>query len=650
MDSHKLAKIYLAAHNTMRNLDGLQPQESFDELLKFLLYKESVDERPQLSLASVPRKTDLNGQYALPYADPTAIRSAFKLIVKEAAPAVRQVWKSGVFHLSDKCLSAVAQLFAGIDLRKCDLDIRSAALKEFLPSEVRKGLGIYLTPDEVVRAAVEVAAPPVGARVLDPACGSGTFLLEVLRLWTAASRGRRKYRISGVDKNPRMMVLADLNLGHADGVEFEGHVLDSLFDLPSSKLGIEYDSFDFIFTNPPFGVYLDASTGELDKFVTCGIQTGKPIARQQSEITFVEQCLRLLRPGGCLAIVLPRSIATNATDRIARARNYLGTQAYVEGIISLPPETFHATGTQTNTIVLFIRKYLQSDSASSTHRIWLSEVTNCGYDSTGRRREGGQLPAVPQSVRSLINSDKSTGMCRWLGEVAGRESFSRLPEMLAGDEAETVDGVPLGTLTLQIMTGRTPARSAYTDSGLFLVKVGNLTGRGIDWSARDRNFIGGAELPKRAAAGLSLMPGDILMTSSAHSPIYIGKKVDVITRVPEWLGGRASLVGEVMLLRADPEKIDPFALLAFLRNPQTTAQIQRLVRGQTAHLHPKDVASLTVPRWFLRESDGLRSITELLREESHLAERSSELSRRVDQGLECLVERYGEEMLVRRAG
>ena len=89
--------------------------------------------------------------------------------------------------------------------------------------------------------------------------------------------------------------------------------------------------------------------------------------------------------------------------------------------------------------------------------------------------------------------------------------------------------------------------------------------------------------------------GDILLTSSAHSVIYIAKKVDIVHKIPKWVGGHASVVGEVMLLRPDRQKIDPYALLAYLRLPSVMAQIQRLVRGQTAHLYADDLLAIPIP-------------------------------------------------------
>jgi type I restriction enzyme M protein len=169
-----------------------------------------------------------------------------------------------------------------------------------------------------------------------------------------------------------------------------------------------------------------------------------------------------------------------------------------------------------------------------------------------------------------------------------------------------------------------------------LVKVGNLSGKGIEWAARDRNFIPLSEREKRKKSNLLLQIGDILMTSSAHSPVYIAKKVDIITEIPEFVGGAASFVGEVMLIRAKPDRIDPFILLAFLRSPAVMAQLQGMVRGQTAHLHPKDVAMLKVPHRLLEANSQAEEIAAILKEEARLARESSQLQWNLESKLAAL--------------
>lgn len=634
MDFRALASIYRVAHNMMRNIDGLQPQESFDELLKFLFFKEN-DESSTSRQPDLVASVDPKGRFTLPAATlAKQIRRSFKAYVKNAPPAIRQVWPDAKFKLSDECLASVASIFAEVRITDIGLDVRSAALREFVPPEIRKGLGIYLTPDEIARASVEIVAPTPDQRVLDPACGSGTFLLEVARLW--GKKCQRSPRVWGVDKNPRMLALADLNLGHVPWLVFNGLLQDSLFDIGNYETADWFNSFDCIFTNPPFGVYIDPKKQDCAAFTSCVGSDGRPYPRQQSEILFIEQCFRLLKPGGRLAIVLPRSVVTNHSERVDLPRRYFGTQGYVEGLMTLPPETFYATGTQANTVVLFARKYKHATEACEPSRIWLAEITNCGYDSTGRSRPGGQLSGIATEVRQLVSGGDAGTNCRWLGDHKKQDSFALLPSLLASDKEVETNGVPLGELTEVITTGRTPGRSAYSDEGLFLVKVGNLTGKGIEWSARDRNFIPLSEREKRRKSNLLLQIGDILMTSSAHSPVYIAKKVDIVTEIPKWVGGAASLVGEVMLIRAKPNRIDPFILLAFLRSPAVIAQIQGMVRGQTAHLHPKDVAMLKVPRRLLEANPQAEEIAAMLKEEARLARESSYLQWRLESKLAAL--------------
>jgi len=126
------------------------------------------------------------------------------------------------------------------------------------------------------------------------------------------------------------------------------------------------------------------------------------------------------------------------------------------------------------------------------------------------------------------------------------------------------------------------------------------------------------------------------MTSSAHSPVYIAKKVDLITEIPDWVGGEASFVGEVMLIRPKADRIDPFVLLAFLRSPAVMNQIQGMVRGQTAHLHSKDLATLKVPYRLLDNNSPAVEIAEILKEEARLARESSHLQWKLESKLAAM--------------
>ena len=592
--TRQLARIYREAHNIMRNVDGLQPQESFDELLKYLFFKQNYE-----VMVSGDRIVSVD-----------LVRRLFSEYLSKANVWSSEIWREKEIFLSDACLSDVHDLLFPIVFSSIDYDVRSHALKEFLTPDIRKGLGIFLTPDAVIAAMIDFMPNSENLKVLDPACGSGTFLIEYLK----KLKPKRNVKVFGVDKSPRMLLLADLNLGHIPNVTFVKKLADSL------KAEDLDEKYDVILTNPPFGVSLDARDYDFGTYRTCKNARGRALKKQTSEIVFIERCLQNLKPGGTLGIVIPRSIATN--NRLQAARAALSAYGYVYAVMGLPPETFASTGTYTTTIVLFAKTYKNQKEKTEPLKLALASIDNVGFDSTGRFRDGSRLPYFAKVMDAAIARGASRQFVEMVSYREKKETFARLSDVFIAKPKNKGD-LHLGDVCQFIGIGRTPARSAYSESGNFLIKVGNLTGSGINWEARDRNFISDQEAARRLKAKkpLILQPGDILLTSSAHSPVYIAKKSDMFTGIPKFIKTKyVSFVGEVMLVRANPDKIDPYLLLAFFRANETVAAIQKMVRGQTAHLHANDLSQLVIPKTVFRQGSRFEKAAKVIRKQNELNE------------------------------
>jgi len=615
---HILSGIYRRANDLMRNIDGLQPQEAFDELLKYMSLKEILEKHDAASLSPFALSADDNLS-AAQKEQAAQLRQYFAKHFHAMGKAASDLWKEGQFRLSDKCLIALHDLFQPLHFGSIQFDLRSAALREFLSPQTRKALGIFLTPDEVARLMVEVVSPTPQDRVCDPACGTATFLIEVLKYWQKHNSQRDKSKTSeftvfGIDKNPRMLLLAELNLHNNTHCVFRSKLTDSL-----TKGNIKAGSCNAIFTNPPFGVNIEKKTIDLSIYEAAKVISANSARKIPSEILFLELCLRSLSPGGILAIVLPRSVVTNGT--LDSARHIFDKLGHVFAIVALPAETFQATGTQTTTVLVFAKRYSQEDNRKDSVRICYAKVTNIGYDATGRKREGSQLTDLAKHMRECIEGQKESGICSLSIPVPKDETFSRLPTLLT-EHSKRGGTLRLGDLLTLATCGRTPPRASYTPDGLFVVKVGNLTGNGIDWSPRDRNFVNPVNYKTNEDRWLKT--NDILLTAAAHSPVYIAKKVDIVSAIPSEIGGKASFVGEVLLLRPDPDKIDPFVLLAYLRLPSVTKEIQALIKGQTAHLYAEDILNLLVDSAIKKPGEKIRKLAELMRLE---AEQFAELNR-----------------------
>jgi type I restriction enzyme M protein len=228
--------------------------------------------------------------------------------------------------------------------------------------------------------------------------------------------------------------------------------------------------------------------------------------------------------------------------------------------------------------------------------------------------------ASSRTIRSRFMVDDVSRPRRAALNLSTAHALSELGNRsTAGRPATVGSGRRLGDVVELASTGRTPARSAYVDAGLFVLKVGNLTGQGIDWCPRDRNFV----MPSASYENLLVASGDIVLTSSAHHPKYIAQKVDIIQTIPDFVGGRAAFVGELLRLRVRSTEADPFELLGFLRSPSARAAIQEMISGQTAHLRARDLVELRIPNKLTSDE-----IVTLLRREAELSRELNLLSQR----------------------
>lgn len=221
--------------------------------------------------------------------------------------------------------------------------------------------GEYYTPRAVTQFMVEMTDPRLRDRVLDPACGTGGFLVNTIEyirsryVKTPEQEEQLQRSIRGVEKKPLPHLLCTTNL-LLHGLDVPTQVRrDNTLAHPLSKRTSK-ERVEVILTNPPFG-------GEEEQ----GVEGNFPPAFQTRETAdlFLVLIMHLLRDGGRAAMVLPDGFLFGEGVK-ARIKERLLEECNLHTIVRLPKGVF-APYTGINSNLLFFTK------GKSTTEVWYYE-------------------------------------------------------------------------------------------------------------------------------------------------------------------------------------------------------------------------------------------------------------------------------------
>lgn len=298
--------------------------------------------------------------------------------------------------LNKELVYLVAKEFQYISLLQSSKDILSDAFEIFVSKILKDEGGQFFTPPNIIEFIVNYLDPKIDSKILDPACGHGGFLLTVKDyLWAKLDSEHNKIALIsdlyGIDKDLFLAKISKLYLEILSGGKSHIFCEDSLdprsYRVPAKNI-IQNDMFDFILTNPPFGVKIPIDNKEiLNDYQLAHVWKNtnnkweiqdKIMKQQAPQVLFIERCIQLLKDGGKLGIVLPEGIFGNPTDRYIW--EYLTSKGKILGIISLDQNTFQPY-TCNKTSILFFEKlnYIPED-----YIIDFAIVENVGHDKDGK--------------------------------------------------------------------------------------------------------------------------------------------------------------------------------------------------------------------------------------------------------------------------
>lgn len=431
--NESLVKTFKRCHDYIYGNEGMK-KTAFWELLN-LIFCKLYDEKRRFSDAregisyrrrfwvGVKEQNTPEGQHAVA----ERIRGIFEdlkesNIFKDVFEGNEQI------TLSDRGLAFVASELAKYSFLDATVDVKGTAYETIVSNTLKQEAGQFFTPRNIIKCMVEMLDPDQNCRVLDPACGSGGFLVMVLdhvrhkiaknfypelddlhleaKLNSVevddAVREYAEKMIFGFDFDPDLKKAARMNMVMAGDVHSNIYNINSLEyprgskpDVPriaeAVNRSIEHSAdhdfnfgtsddnaqgkFDMVFTNPPFGTKVE---------VDPEIASHYELNSKAPEVLFIEACYNFLKPGGKMAIVLPDGILGNPNTESVRL--WVLQHFKLLASVDLPMETFlPQVGVQAS--LLFLQKKTDDEMLvpieDEDYDVFMAIVEQVGKDRRG---------------------------------------------------------------------------------------------------------------------------------------------------------------------------------------------------------------------------------------------------------------------------
>jgi type I restriction enzyme M protein len=268
--------------------------------------------------------------------------------------------------------------------------------------------GQFRTPRHIIQLMVEMTAPTPTDTICDPAAGTCGYLVaageyvrnnhpEALRN-PELNRHFHGEMFNGFDFDNTMLRIGSMNM-LLHGVERpDVRYKDSL----AEEHGAEAEAYSLILANPPFAGSLDYETVAKDLL--------QVVKTKKTELLFMTLFLRLLKPGGRAAVIVPDGVLFGSSKAHKALRRILVEDQKLDGIVKLPSGVFKPYAGVSTAILLFTKT-----NSGGTDHVWFYDL-----QADGRSLDDKRTP--------LLSADKLSVHA----ELTGDEHIkNNLPDVLA---------------------------------------------------------------------------------------------------------------------------------------------------------------------------------------------------------------------------
>jgi type I restriction enzyme M protein len=295
--------------------------------------------------------------------------------------------------------------------------------------------GQFRTPRHLIRLMVEMAAPTPQDVIVDPACGTCGFLVAagdyVQRHYADALHeevAREHFHhgmFHGFDFDATMLRIGSMNM-LLHGVENpDVRYRDSL----AQDHAEDAERYTLVLANPPFAGSLDAET--VAKDLTAIVKTKK------TELLFLALFLRLLKPGGRAAVIVPDGVLFGSSKAHKELRRMLVEEQKLDGVVSLPAGVFRPYAGVSCAVLFFTR----TDSGG-TEGVWFYDMQADGFSLDDKRApllpeaKLGVAPEVTLVEAEQAKNNLPDALARWLRRDGDERDRPRTAQSFVVPKAE----------------------------------------------------------------------------------------------------------------------------------------------------------------------------------------------------------------------
>lgn len=305
--------------------------------------------------------------------------------------------KDAIFQINKP--STLQKVVAALDkIPMEDRDTKGDVYEYLLSKLATSGTnGQFRTPRHIINMMVELMKPTPEDIIIDPAMGSGGFLVsasEYLRknhsnlfLQAGLKEHYHNDMFFGNDMDSTMLRIGAMNM-MLHGVDSPNiSYKDSL-----SQDNIEKDKYTLVLANPPFKGSLDYESVSNDLLAMA--------KTKKTELLFLSLFLRILKPGGRAAVIVPDGVLSGGSNAHKTIRQEIIENNKLEAVVSMPSGVFKPYAAVSTAILIFTKT-----SAGGTEDVWFYDMKADGYSLDDKRSviETNDIPDIIRRFSNLQN-------------------------------------------------------------------------------------------------------------------------------------------------------------------------------------------------------------------------------------------------------